>query len=126
MDGGPESGALLKWADDFSGRMGATLTVLHVVGPMPDWPSFEPEGALQEQMRQAAHEKILSLQASAGVRVPLHVTVGEIAPTVAEEARQQAADLMLIGRGSLQAPLGRLRTHAYGIIQRSPCAVLSI
>jgi nucleotide-binding universal stress UspA family protein len=126
VDGGPESGALLKWADDFSGRMGATLTVLHVVGPMPDWPSFEPEGALQEQMRQAAHEKILSLQASAGVRVPLHVAVGEIAPTVAEEARQQAADLILIGRGSLQAPLGRLRTHAYGIIQRSPCAVLSI
>ena len=126
VDGGPESGALLKWADDFSGRVGATLTVLHVVGPMPDWPSFEPEGALQEQMRQAAHEKILSLQASAGVRVPLHVAVGGIAPTVAEEARQQAADLLLIGRGSLQAPLGRLRTHAYGIIQRSPCAVLSI
>jgi nucleotide-binding universal stress UspA family protein len=126
VDGGPESGALLKWADDFSGRLGATLTVLHVVGPMPDWPSFEPEGALQEQMRQAAHEKILSLQSSAGVRVPLHVAVGEIPPTVAEEACQQAADLILIGRGLLQAPLGRLRTHAYGIIQRSPCAVLSI
>ena len=125
-DDGSDGFALLKWADAFSERMGAALTVLHVVGSMPDWPSFEPEGALQEQMRQAAHEKILSLQASAGVRVPLHVAVGEIAPTVAEEARRQAADLILIGRGSLQSPLGRLRTHAYGIIQRSPCAVLSI
>ena len=32
----------------------------------------------------------------------------------------------VLGRGSLQAPLGRLRTHAYGIIQRSPCPVLSV
>ena len=126
VEGGSEGFALLKWADNFSERIGATLTVLHVVGPMPDWPSFEPDGALQEQMRQAAHEKMLSLQASAGVRVPLHVAVGEIAPTVAAEARQQAADLILIGRGSLQGPLGRLRTHAYGIIQQSPSAVLSI
>jgi nucleotide-binding universal stress UspA family protein len=54
------------------------------------------------------------------------VAIGDIAATVNEHAREEDADLILIGRGSLQAPLGRLRTHAYGIIQRSRCPVLSV
>jgi hypothetical protein len=33
---------------------------------------------------------------------------------------------MIIGRGSVHEPFGRLRTHAFGIIQRSPCPVLSV
>jgi nucleotide-binding universal stress UspA family protein len=126
VDGGPGSSALLKWAADFSTRVGAALTVLHVVGPMTDWPSLERERALQERVRQAAHAKIASLQAAAGVQAPLRVAIGDIVATVTERAREENADLILIGRGSLQAPLGRLRTHAYGIIQRSPCPVLSV
>jgi hypothetical protein len=51
--------------------------------------------------------------------------VGDIVPTVAEEARQDT-DLVLIGRGSISSTLGRLRTHAYGIIQTSPWPVVSV
>ena len=126
VDGRPESVALLKWAADFSGRVGAALKLLHVVGPIPDSPSLDPEGALEARARQSAHAKIVSLQAAAGVQAPLSVATGDIVPTVTEHARGEDADLILIGRGSLQAPLGRLRTHAYGIIQRSPCPVLSV
>jgi nucleotide-binding universal stress UspA family protein len=126
VDGGPSSGALLKWAADFSARVGAALTLLHVVGPITDWPSLDSERALQEQVRQTAHAKIVSLQASAGVHAPLRVAVGDIVATVAEHAQEEEADLILIGRGSLHAALGRLRTHAYGIIHRSPCPVLSV
>lgn len=126
VDGGPESGALLEWAADFSTRVGAALEVLHVIRPMTDWPSLEPEGALEEQARQSAHDRIVGLQAAAGVQAPLQVVIGDIAAAVTEHARQENADLILIGRGALQAPLGRLRTHAHGIIQRSPCPVLSV
>jgi nucleotide-binding universal stress UspA family protein len=73
-----------------------------------------------------AQAKIASLQAAASVRAPLQVAVGDIVATVTDHARDEDADLIVIGRGSLQAPLGRLRTHAYGIIQRSPCPVLSV
>jgi hypothetical protein len=62
----------------------------------------------------------------AGVDAPLRIAVGAIAPTVTEEARQEQADLVLVGRGSVTEPFGRLRTHAFGIIQRSPCPVLSV
>ena len=126
VDGSPASGALLRWAADFSTRVGAALRLLHVVGPITDWPSLESERALQEQVCQAAHAKIASLQTSAGVQAPLRVAVGDIVATVTEHAREEDADLMLIGRGLLQSALGRLRTHAYGIIQRSPCPVLSV
>jgi nucleotide-binding universal stress UspA family protein len=45
---------------------------------------------------------------------------------VREEALQHGADLILIGRGTLHGTLGRLRTHAYGIIRHAPCPVLSV
>ena len=45
---------------------------------------------------------------------------------VTEEARQDGADLIVIGRGAVAEPFGRLRTHAFGIVQPSPCPVLSV
>jgi nucleotide-binding universal stress UspA family protein len=124
VDGGPASGALLNWAAGFSARIGAALTLLHVVDRVTDWPALESERALQDQVTHAAREKIASLQASAGVTAPLRVAVGEIVATITEHAREEDADLVLIGRGAAQS--GRLRTHAYGVIQRSPCPVLSV
>ena len=50
----------------------------------------------------------------------------EIVATITEEARQEGADLIVLGRGAMHETLGRLRTHAHGIIQRSPCPVLSV
>jgi nucleotide-binding universal stress UspA family protein len=126
VDGSPASGALLRWAADFSAQVGAALKLLHVVGSITDWPSLESERALQEQVRRAAHAKIASLQASAGVQAPLRVAVGDLVATIAENASEEDADLILIGRGLLQSAMGRLRTHTYGIIQRSPCPVLSV
>jgi hypothetical protein len=36
------------------------------------------------------------------------------------------ADLIVIGRGVMQKPFGRLWSRAYSIIRETPCAVLSI
>lgn len=54
------------------------------------------------------------------------MAVGDLVATVAENASEEDADLILIGRGLLQSAMGRLRTHTHGIIQRSPCPVLSV
>lgn len=126
VDGGPKTPALLQWAAEFSQRIGATLKLLHVVPPISDWLALPSERELQEEARQEARTKIDTLQKSAGVNLPLRVAVGQIVNTVTEEARQEGADLIIIGRGTLQSSLGRLRTHAYGIIQKSPCPVLSV
>ena len=89
-------------------------------------PFVRSERARQDQYRQQEHMRVVSIQREAGVDAPLRVAVGEIVPTIAEEARQENADLVIIGRRSLSEPFGRLRTHTFGIIQRSPCPVLSV
>jgi nucleotide-binding universal stress UspA family protein len=43
-----------------------------------------------------------------------------------KEADTTSPDLIVIGRGVLHETLGRLRTHAYGIIRHAPCPVLSV
>jgi nucleotide-binding universal stress UspA family protein len=126
LDGTPGTPPLLRWAADFTARMGARLRLLHVVGPVTDWPSLGREQALQDLVREGAREKIEAMRLAAGVDAPLRVVVGEVVSAVAEDARQEGADAILIGRGLASATLGRLRTHAFGIIQRSPCPVLSV
>jgi nucleotide-binding universal stress UspA family protein len=127
VDGSEKTPALAQWAADYSQRMGAALKFLHVVPPLSDWLSLPSERELQEQAREAARAKVESqLQAACLEGVSPRIAVGQIADTVTEEARQEGADLLIIGRGTLQGPMGRLRTHAYSIIQKSPCPVLSV
>jgi nucleotide-binding universal stress UspA family protein len=126
VDDTPLTVTLMRWASEFSQRMGAELKLLHVVAPASDALALPSERELQEEMRQGARAKLKSVQESAWVEAPLRVAVGAIAETVAEEARQEGADLILIGRGLLPSPLGRLRSNAYAIIQQSPCPVVSV
>jgi len=126
IDGTDKTTAQMQWAEAFSKKIGATLKLLHIVSPISDWLDLPNEQELQEQVREEARRKLESLRQSAGIEAPVRVAVGQVANTVTEEARQEGADLVIIGRGSLQSPLGRLRTHAYGIIQKSPCPVLSV
>ena len=125
VDGSPATPDIARFAADFARGSGARLNLLHVVSPISDWPSLESERRLQEQARDEARERIRSMLRSANVDAPLRVPVGGIVQTATEEARQEQADLMIIGRGAVAEPFGRLRTHAFGIIQRSPCPVLS-
>jgi nucleotide-binding universal stress UspA family protein len=126
VDGTPQTATLMQWASAFSGKVGGTLKLLHVVGSVSDWMSLPSEQALQDQVRQEAQGIIEKMRASAGVAAPLRVAVGEVAKTVVEHARQEDADLIIIGRGHMPSPFGRLRTHAYGIIQTAPCPVVSV
>jgi nucleotide-binding universal stress UspA family protein len=126
VDGTPKSAGLLQCADAFCKTLDARLNVLHVLGPITDWPSLARERDLQERVRENARADIDKIQQAAGLTLPVRVAVGEIVDTVVEEARQEQADLVIIGRGSIGEPFGRLRTHAFGIVQGSPCPVLSV
>jgi nucleotide-binding universal stress UspA family protein len=126
LDGTENSPTLPQWAADFGRQVGASVQLFHVVRPVSDWLSLESEQALQEELRTESRTRIESGVKSAGLDLPLRVAVGEIVATITEEARQEGADLILLGRGALHQTLGRLRTHAHAIIQRSPCPVLSV
>jgi nucleotide-binding universal stress UspA family protein len=126
IDGSSAASTIARWASEFAQAIGAQLNLLHVVGPVSDWPALESERRLQEYVRQEARDRLSSLLKSAGVEASLRVAVGDIVRSATEDARQEQADLMIIGRGAVPEPFGRLRTHAFGIIQRSPCPVLSV
>jgi len=126
IDGTSKTPALMQWAAEYAQRVGASLRLLHVVPRISDWLALQGERELQEQVRNEARSKIEALRETAGVDAPVRIAVGDVSNTVTEEARQEGADLIIVGRGMLQAPFGRLRTHAYGIIQASPCPVVSV
>jgi nucleotide-binding universal stress UspA family protein len=126
LDGTEKSLALAQWGADFSRQLGASLHLLHVVRPISDWLSLESEQELQEELRAESRTRIEAMLKSAGLDLPLRIAVGEIVATITEEARQEGADLIVLGRGAMHETLGRLRTHAHAIIQRSPCPVLSV
>jgi nucleotide-binding universal stress UspA family protein len=126
MDVSDDDLPLVKWAADFSRQLGASLQLLHVVRPVSDWLSLESEQALQEELRTAARTRIEAMLESASLSVPLRVAVGEIVTAITEEARQEGADLIILGRGAIHETLGDLRTHLHNIIQRSPCPVVSV
>jgi nucleotide-binding universal stress UspA family protein len=126
LDGTEKSLALAQWGADFSRQVGASLQLLHVVRPISDWLALESQQGLQEELRAESRTRIEAMLKSAGLDLPLRIAVGEIVATITEEARQEGADLIVLGRGAIHETLGRLRTHVHGIIQRSPCPVLSV
>ena len=126
IDGSKSTLPVVRGATEFASAVGAHLTLVHVVGPISDWPALESERRLQEHVREDARERITSVLSKAGVDLPLRVAVGDIVGAATEDARQEQADLMIIGRGSVSETFGRLRTHAFGLIQRAPCPVLSV
>jgi len=126
VDGGPQTPAVLQGTAHLAQRIGAGLSLIHVVEPITDWPGFAHDREVQEQMREAAKSKLEGLRRAAAVDAPVRIAVGKIVDTVVEEARQDGAELIVVGRGAISEPFGRLRTHAFGIVQRAPCPVLSL
>jgi nucleotide-binding universal stress UspA family protein len=122
VDNSSRAAAVMRWASEFGQRMGAELSFLHVITPSGDARTLPTE----EEIREEARARMESIQQAAGVQGPLQIAAGEVAETIAEKARGQGADLILIGRGLLPSPLGRLRSNAYAIIRQSPCPVVSI
>jgi nucleotide-binding universal stress UspA family protein len=126
VDAKTEGVKVLQYAALLSRRVGATLTVLHVVEPMSDWPELARERTLQEEARNTATQAVASMLAAAGVTAQSSVVSGEIVGKAVEAAREMRAGLMVVGRGAIGEPFGRIRTHAFGLIEQAPCPVLSV
>ena len=81
---------------------------------------------LREFVFNVARERIAKLQAQAGTNLEVASRSRPHRRRGARAGLQQQADLVLIGRGIIQKPLGRLRSNAYAIIRDAPCPVISM
>jgi nucleotide-binding universal stress UspA family protein len=121
-----ETNEILKQAAGFASRLDAELIALHVVTPVEEGllPLIDPgspplsTGSVETAMHQALD--------SAGVSAQVHVSVGEVSRQVACAAKEQNADLIVMGRGGAPELPGRLGSHGYAIVRRAPCPVLCV
>ncbi|HET6207227.1 MAG TPA: universal stress protein [Terracidiphilus sp.] len=126
VEADPAGVDLLRWASEFCKTLGADLRLVHAVPGIEAWPEQDLGPEFQDTLRENARRIVQDLAQAAGVDAPISVGTGTVPDVVREEAVKQGSDLVVIGRGVLQATMGRLRTHAYGIIRNAPCPVLSV
>ena len=127
VDMGPRTPELLSFASEFSRHFGASLHILHSVpGIEPRFPSGAADRA-HTLLVDKAREDFLVHSQKAGVTVPLEIVenVG-LVDGITKAAAKHGADLLIIGIGTIQGVLGRLRTNAHELIRRSHCPVLSV
>ena len=126
IEASPVSIELMRWAASLCKKLGATLRFVHAVPAIEALPESRMDLEFEETLLDNAERRIQDLEKTADIEVPICVGTGTVADVVREAALQHKADLVLIGRGTLQETMGRLRTRCYGIIRNAPCPVLSV
>lgn len=116
---------VMRWAAELAAATGAQLTIAHVVGA-PETYGTEDYTPFRQFLVDTATEELHKLMTEAEVSAETWMAGGRIPGTLRRAVELLHADLLVIGRGCLPNPLGRLRTHAYGIIHESPCPVISV
>ncbi|HTT62890.1 MAG TPA: universal stress protein [Bryobacteraceae bacterium] len=127
VDLGPSGVRTLTWSAGMAAEFGAPLLLVYAMAgldPRTEGYYFSPEW--REFLVEHAEKEIAALQAKAGTRAEVVLTMGPGPEMICEEARKAEADLLVIGRGADAGILGRLTSHAYSIIRQSPCPVVSV
>jgi nucleotide-binding universal stress UspA family protein len=125
IDTTDEAVSVLRFARELGHEFGAQVHICHGVPAAETRPSKYFDFDLHAYLMDSARVAISKLQREAGTDFSVSIKASRIADAVSEAAREQNADLVVIGRGKAHETFGRLRTHAYQIIRDAPCPVLS-
>jgi nucleotide-binding universal stress UspA family protein len=118
--------SVLKWAWQFSQQQNLELQLVHAVAGADGMWTEESDPSMYDFLFHAAREQLAKLQARAGTSVEVRLIGGSVGSAVCQAALDYDADLIVIGRGTIQATLGRLKNSASAIIRAAPCPVISI
>jgi nucleotide-binding universal stress UspA family protein len=121
-----ETNQVLKHSGDLAEQLGAEVIAMHVITPVEEslLPLVEPGSPpfSTESVRKAIQD---ALQRT-GVSAQVDVSVGEVSRRVACAAEKYKADIVVIGKGGGPELPGRLGSHGYAVVRRSPCPVLCV
>jgi len=123
LDDHPRELAALEWAAQFACEQKLELRLVHAVRGPED---CEGNPSFQAFLFDTARERIEKLQNQAGTNFEVCFQLGEPGRVVHQAAYGFSADLIVIGRGLIQKPFGRLRSSGYEIIREAPCPVISV
>jgi nucleotide-binding universal stress UspA family protein len=117
---------VLEWAALFATDFGAELIVLHAL-PMPYLPTdYSVDPKWFSELEEMAAAQLAGLCSELGAKAVVKTCTGSPITCTACTAREEGADLVVIGRSTDAHLGGRLRANAYGIIRQSPCPVISV
>jgi nucleotide-binding universal stress UspA family protein len=122
VDAGTDAIHVIRWAEAFG--QGAEIQLVHAIPKTNGALPFDKRYC--EQYSELAREQMRRLAKEADVTLDVRIAEGEPGQVIQAVAEHLKADLVVIGRGRIQKPLGRLRNHAYAIIRDAPCPVISI
>jgi len=123
-----QSETVLRWAADFAEAYKAKLSLIHVLhavdlhGASEDF--WTPE--LRNMLAENAREEMETLLQKVGVKANVRVATGIPERLIPAFVKDEAVDVLVIGRSADHGLLGRLRTHAYALIRESPSPVISV
>jgi nucleotide-binding universal stress UspA family protein len=123
VDDDPRDLAVLEWAAEFASEQKLELRLVHAVLGLEE---SDSDPSFREFIFNIARERIDKLQAQAGTKFDVCLKAGKAGDVVHQAAVGHSADIVVIGRGVIQKPLGRLRSGAYEIIREAPCPVISV
>jgi nucleotide-binding universal stress UspA family protein len=127
LDGTTEDLALLRWATLFACELGGSIKLAHAIPGASLTKGADIEGErFRTFLFDSARERFRALQREAGTSVETVLQGGDVATVVRRVAEQDKSDLVVIGRGVMHEPFGRMRTKVFSIIREAPCPVISI
>jgi len=116
---------LIRHAAQLGTEFEATVRLVHAIPEAESLPTNHFEVEFRRFLFEKARDEIRRLQAEAGTAFDVCMEGGTVANVVRAAAEHHQVDLVVIGRGAIQEPLGRLRTNTYAVIRESICPVLS-
>ena len=126
LDTRPEDLSVLHLAKCLAKEEGAKLRVVHAYPQISAGQAKYFDHELEEDIAQGAWHELSRMEREAGVDADIIVEGGRVSEVVREVVNRYGADLVVIGRGSMQHPFGRLRSNVYAIIRDSPRPVISL
>ena len=128
VDLGEHSAQVLSKGKDFAAAYRADMTAIHAISALAESPVFSAKGSAppESSLKQRAESETERLLDEANVSAESVVEYGspeEIIPKIVDSAD---IDLLVVGRHGSEGNLSGLLTHAYGLIRKSPCPVLSV
>jgi len=114
MNFGEETETVLRAGATLASSYNARLSLVHVVETS------------ERHLINAANDRLLACKHKLGITAPHKILSGNTAGAIRQEAVQEEADLIVVGRGLSQGMLTRFMSQLYEIVCASPCPVLSI
>ena len=127
VDCGPETAKVVAKAQGLAEKFGAKLRVVHSKPRVAsDFESGISQGAHHFALKVAQEDYAAAMAAWPDVPELEIIEDASLVEGVQRVVKESGAELLVIGRGSIQGFLGRLRSNAHDLIRLSGCDVVSI